>query len=86
MTRAVQRPREHAVWPSREGRGRPGGSAPCRAFPSPGLAPGAVHARAQAVSMREADFRSSSAMETSRILNFWTLPVTVIGKSSTNFQ
>jgi hypothetical protein len=30
--------------------------------------------------------RPSSAIEASRILNFCTLPVTVIGKASTNFQ
>ena len=30
--------------------------------------------------------RPSSSTATSRILNFWILPVTVIGNASTNFQ
>jgi hypothetical protein len=41
---------------------------------------------AQAVLTRSAASRPSSATEVSRILNFCTLPVTVIGNSSTNFQ
>ena len=32
------------------------------------------------------DSRPSSATEISRIRNFWTLPVTVIGNVSTSFQ
>jgi hypothetical protein len=40
----------------------------------------------QAVLASAAVSRPSSAMETSRILNFCTLPVTVIGNSSTNRQ
>ena len=41
---------------------------------------------AQAVSILVAPSRPSSATEVSRILNFCTLPVTVIGNSSTNRQ
>jgi hypothetical protein len=41
---------------------------------------------AQAVWVRSAVSRPSSATEVSRILNFWTLPVTVMGNSSTNRQ
>ena len=41
-------------------------------------------ASAQAVRVEAAPSRPSSATACSRILNFWTLPVTVIGNSSTN--
>jgi hypothetical protein len=41
---------------------------------------------AQAVSIRVAPSRPSSATEASRILNFCTLPVTVMGKASTKRQ
>ncbi len=37
-----------------------------------------------AVSIREASSRPSSCMETSRILNFWILPVTLMGNAETN--
>ena len=40
----------------------------------------------QAVSMLAASWSPNSSMLISRILNFWILPVTVIGKLSTNFQ
>src|SRR6185503_20534534 len=40
----------------------------------------------QAVGSEAAACSPSSATATSRILNFWTLPVTVVGNSSTNFQ
>ena len=39
-----------------------------------------------AVRMPAAASSPSSSMAASRILNFWILPVTVIGKPSTNFQ
>src|SRR5438105_227703 len=42
--------------------------------------------QAQAVTTAAAASRPSSATATSRILNFWILPVTVIGNASTNFQ
>jgi hypothetical protein len=42
--------------------------------------------RRQAVSIRAAAWRPSSSMLISRIRNFWILPVTVVGKASTNFQ
>ncbi len=57
--------------PAGAGRGRPGAPA--------GPAPAG-----QAVLARAAACRPSSAMETSRILNFCTFPVTVIGKSLVN--
>jgi hypothetical protein len=41
---------------------------------------------AQAVLVPAAASRPSSSTEVSRILNFCTLPVTVMGKASTNFQ
>src|SRR5207248_9985574 len=41
---------------------------------------------AQAVLIPAAFSRPSSSTAVSRILNFWTLPVTVIGNASTNFQ
>src|SRR5205823_2680870 len=41
---------------------------------------------AYAVATAAAFSRPSSSTAVSRILNFWTLPVTVIGKPSTNFQ
>ncbi len=41
---------------------------------------------AYAVSIRAAAWRPSSSMLISRMRNFWILPVTVIGKCSTNFQ
>src|SRR5512132_2592997 len=41
---------------------------------------GAGDSLAQAVSVRAAASRPSSATEVSRILNLWTLPVTVMGK------
>jgi len=40
----------------------------------------------QAVGVPAADSRPSSATDVSRILNFCTLPVTVMGNSSTNLQ
>src|SRR5437016_12704507 len=40
----------------------------------------------QAVLTPAASCRPSSSTAISRIRNFWTLPVTVIGKPSTNFQ
>ena len=46
----------------------------------------AQEAPAQAVRVSAASSRPSSATEVSRILNFWTLPVTVMGKASTNLQ
>ncbi len=52
-----------------------------------GAAPPAPDARLlYAVSVRAARWRPSSSIETSRILNFWILPVTVIGKASVSFQ
>ena len=39
-----------------------------------------------AVRIAAALARPSSEIAISRILNFWTLPVTVIGKASTSFQ
>ena len=58
------------------------------AEPAGGLAQALIATRARrgghAVGARPASPRPSSPMETSRILNFCTLPVTVIGKSSVN--
>jgi hypothetical protein len=39
-----------------------------------------------AVAMLAASWSSSCSMASWRIRNFWTLPVTVIGKVFTNFQ
>jgi hypothetical protein len=55
-----------------------------RARSERGRRPLAAPAQAQAVSMAAAFSSPSSAMATSRILYFWTFPVTVIGKPSTN--
>ena len=56
------------------------------AEPAGGLAHALIAPRARrgghAVGVRSASPRSSSPMETSRITNFCTFPVTVIGKSS----
>src|SRR3954469_21759241 len=41
-------------------------------------------ARVQAVRVPAASARPSCSIDVSRILNFWILPVTVIGNSSTN--
>jgi hypothetical protein len=51
-----------------------------------GSGAGAAGTSAQAVSICATFSSRSSAMEISRILNFCTLPVTVIGKPSTNLQ
>jgi hypothetical protein len=51
-----------------------------------GSGAGAGASSAQAVRVRSAASRPSSATEVSRILNFCTLPVTVMGKASTNRQ
>ena len=48
--------------------------------------PGASGRTTQAVSMPAAPSSSSSAVAISRIRNFWTLPVTVMGNASTSFQ
>ena len=46
---------------------------------------GAAENRRQAELVEAGALRPSSSIAWSRILNFWTLPVTVIGKESTNF-
>ena len=48
--------------------------------------PGVSGGTTQAVSMPAAPSSSSSAVAISRIRNFWTLPVTVMGNASTSFQ
>jgi hypothetical protein len=60
------------------------GSAPfsCPSFRGCGSAPSA----GQAVESTAAGSNASSTIATSRIRNFWILPVTVIGKLSTSFQ
>ena len=40
----------------------------------------------EAVAMLTASWSSSSSIASSRIRNFWTLPVTVIGNEPTSFQ
>ncbi len=51
------------------------------AAPAGPAGPGAATRRDQAVVVPAASSRPSSATEVSRILNFWILPVTVIGNS-----
>ena len=47
---------------------------------------GFIHPRRHAVRIAAASCSPSSSMVAWRMMNFWILPVTVIGKASTNFQ